>query len=900
MMTEEEKRLEDSRLGKALWRKWGPYLSERQWGTVREDYSADEEAWNYFTHDQARSRAYRWGEEGIAGISDDRQLLCFALALWNGKDPILKERLFGLTGSEGNHGEDVKEYYFYLDNVPTHAYMKYLYKYPQSAYPYEHLVEENKRRTRECFEYELLDTGIFNDDCYFDVFVEYAKASVDDILVQISVANRGANAAAIHLLPSLWFRNTWSWGTKDPKPVMEQGSSVGQVQKIKASHPKLGVYWLYSNQPNAVLFTENESNKERLFGVPNDSPYVKDAFHEYLVNHRKESVNPNHKGTKAAFHHAMEVLGGKTAILKLRLSSHGDMTDPLGKDFDAVFAERKKEADAFYQKITPFPLSEDMRNVQRQAFAGLLWNKQYYHYNVTKWLKGDPAGPPPPEDRNRGRNSRWKNLDAADIFSMPDKWEYPWFAAWDLAFHAVTFALIDPEFAKQQMLLLMKEWYMHPNGQIPAYEWSFEDVNPPVHAWAAMRIYQIEANATGRKDRAFLEKMFQKLLLNFTWWVNRKDAQGRNIFQGGFLGLDNISAFNRSMTPPTGGTLCQTDGTGWMGMYALNLLQIALELAIDNPVYEDMATKFFEHFLAIADAMNNIDGKNNGLWDEEKGFYYGMLILPDGQRIQMTAETMLGVIPLYAVATSDASLTHPFPEYRKRFQWIIDNRPDLIENIMELKTLDVNKPILLSFASPDKLRRILEKVLDEDKLLSPYGIRSISKELGERPFVLELGGEQFILNYEPAESTTPLFGGNSNWRGPVWFPLNYLLIESLQKFDYFLGDAFKIEHPKGSGNRMSIWDVSSDLSLRLIKIFLKDEKGRRPVYGGMEKFQTDPHWKDYILFHEYFHGDNGAGLGASCQTGWTGIVAKMIHQYGEYALKKKPPEQIEKNRVGRL
>ena len=900
MMTEEEKRLEDSRLGKALWRKWGPYLSERQWGTVREDYSADEEAWNYFTHDQARSRAYRWGEEGIAGISDDRQLLCFALALWNGKDPILKERLFGLTGSEGNHGEDVKEYYFYLDNVPTHAYMKYLYKYPQSAYPYEHLVEENKRRTRECFEYELLDTGIFNDDCYFDVFVEYAKASVDDILVQISVANRGANTATIHLLPSLWFRNTWSWGTKDPKPVMEQGSSVGQVQKIKASHPKLGVYWLYSNLPNAVLFTENESNKERLFGVPNDSPYVKDAFHEYLVDRRKESVNPNHKGTKAAFHHAMEVLGGKTAILKLRLSSHGDMTDPLGKDFDAVFAERKKEADAFYQKITPFPLSEDMRNVQRQAFAGLLWNKQYYHYNVTKWLKGDPAGPLPPEERNRGRNSRWKNLDAADIFSMPDKWEYPWFAAWDLAFHAVTFALIDPEFAKQQMLLLMKEWYMHPNGQIPAYEWSFGDVNPPVHAWAAMRIYQIEANATGRKDRAFLEKMFQKLLLNFTWWVNRKDAQGRNIFQGGFLGLDNISAFNRSMTPPTGGTLCQTDGTGWMGMYALNLLQIALELAIDNPVYEDMATKFFEHFLAIADAMNNIDGKNNGLWDEEKGFYYGMLILPDGQRIQMTAETMLGVIPLYAVATSDASLTHPFPEYRKRFQWIIDNRPDLIENIMELKTLDVNKPILLSFASPDKLRRILEKVLDEDKLLSPYGIRSISKELGERPFVLELGGEQFILNYEPAESTTPLFGGNSNWRGPVWFPLNYLLIESLQKFDYFLGDAFKIEHPKGSGNRMSIWDVSSDLSLRLIKIFLKDEKGRRPVYGGMEKFQTDPHWKDYILFHEYFHGDNGAGLGASCQTGWTGIVAKMIHQYGEYALKKKPPEQIEKNRVGRL
>jgi len=899
-MIEEEKRLDEALSGKAPWRTWGPYLSERQWGTVREDYSADEKAWEHFPHDHARSRAYRWGEDGIAGISDDKQHLCFALALWNGKDPILKERLFGLTGDEGNHGEDVKEYYFYLDNTPSHAYMKYLYKYTQKSYPYDQLVKENRRRNRDVPEYELLDTGIFDDNSYFDVFIEYAKVSPEDLLIQITVANRGAHAAALHLLPSLWFRNDWSWGTPHQKPTIELKLEKNGIQMLQASHLKLGSYFLYSHEPHEALFTENESNKKRLYETQNDSPYVKDAFHNYLIQSCKEAVNPTHQGTKAAFHHPLQVEGGETTILKLRLSNQGNIVDPLEGEFDALFAKRKLEADAFYNKVTPFPLSEDMKNVQRQAFAGLLWNKQYYHYNVAEWLNGDPKTPPPPKGRKKGRNSQWRHFDASDIFSMPDKWEYPWFAAWDLAFHAVTFAMIDPNFAKQQMLLLLKEWYMHPNGQIPAYEWEFSDTNPPVHAWAAMRIYQIEATATGKKDRDFLEKIFHKLSLNFTWWVNRKDAQGRNIFEGGFLGLDNISAFNRSLPPPSGETACQIDATSWMGMYALNLLQIALELSIDNPVYEAMASKFFEHFLAIADAMNNIDGMGNGLWDEEKGFYYGALVHPDGKRIQMTSNTIIGIIPLYAVAISDSRTIHPFPQYRKRFQWIIDHRPNLIKNILEIDQLDLNKPILLSLASPDKLRRILEKVLDEKELLSPYGIRSISKALGAHPFILKLDGQEFSVNYEPAESTAPLFGGNSNWRGPVWFPLNYLLLESLQKYHYFLGDDFKIEYPTGSGQQMSCWDVASNLSLRLIKIFLKDENGQRPVYGQIEKFQNDPHWRDYILFHEYFHGDNGSGLGASCQTGWSSLVAKMIHQHAKYALECNHPERLNKNKIENL
>jgi hypothetical protein len=884
-MTETE-RLDEIRLKKTPWRKWGPYLSERQWGTVREDYSADGLAWKYLTHDQARSRAYRWGEDGIAGISDEKQQLCFALAFWNEKDPILKERLFGLTSQEGNHGEDVKEYYFYLDNTPTHSYMKYLYKYPQQAYPYAELVAENGRRTRNDPEYELLDTGIFNDDRYFDVFVEYAKASADDLLIQITISNRAAVAAPLHILPTLWFRNTWDWEKKSEKPSIEKGTS----KNLKAVHSELGTYSLYFDRDLELLFTENETNCQKLFKTSNKSPYVKDAFHEYLIDERKEAVHPS-KGTKAAVHYTLQIGGGETQVLKLRLSNQAALQDPVGKEFDLLFAKRKQEADDFYKQVTPFQMTDDMRNVQRQAFAGLLWNKQYYHYNVHRWLEGDPTGPPPPQARKKGRNTEWKTLDAADIFSMPDKWEYPWFASWDLAFHVVTFAMIDPDFAKGQLELLVEEWYMHPNGQIPAYEWSFGDVNPPVHAWAALRVYQIEAKHYGRKDRKFLENIFLKLDLNFTWWVNRKDEAGRNIFEGGFLGLDNIGIFDRRLSPPSGGILYQTDGTGWMAMYALNMLQIALELAIDDAVYEEMATKFLEHFLYIAEAINNIDGEQDGLWDHAKGFYYGILDLPSGQRIQLTADTIVGIIPLFAVAARDTKSVHPFPDYRKRLSWLIKNQPDLINKVIELKDLDLNNPLLVSVADKSKLRSILSHIFDEEKFLSPHGIRSVSKELGKNPFMLQLGGHQFCLNYEPAESTIPLFGGNSNWRGPVWFPLNYLLIESLQKFYYYFGDDLKIEYPKGSEREHSLWDITLDLSLRLIQIFLKDEKGRRPVYGGIEKFQTDPHWRDYLLFHEYFHGDNGAGLGASNQTGWTGIVAKLIHQYAEYAM---PHQDVKK------
>ncbi len=892
MSTEEEKRLDEARLQNATWRNWGPYLSERQWGTVREDYSANEDAWNYLTHDQARSRAYRWGEDGIGGISDFKQRLCFAVALWNGKDPILKERLFGLSGSEGNHGEDVKEYYFYLDNLPSHAYMKMLYKYPQEAFPYEDLVVENGRRGRGDFEYELLDTGIFNEDHYFDVFVEYAKASVDDILIRITVANRGKESAAIHLLPTLWFRNTWSWEKGALKPTLSLKGAA-----VQADHKELGSYYLYAEKPKEWLFTDNETNKKRLFGVENDGPYVKDAFHEYLVHGNESAVNPLRKGTKAAAHFAIEVPGGNDVAVRLRLSKEGNLKDPFGKPFGEVFDARIKEADDFYQGVTPFPLQEDMRNIQRQAFAGMLWNKQYYEYDVEQWLNGDEAQPPPPADRKQGRNCHWKMLRAQNIFSMPDNWEYPWFAAWDLAFHTVTFALIDPDFAKHQLLLLTKEWMMHPDGQLSAYEWDFGDVNPPVHAWAAFRVYQIEEKKTGRKDRAFLEEIFQKLCLNFTWWVNRKDAGGRNIFEGGFLGLDNIGAFDRTKGIPEGGMFLQPDGTGWMGMYCLNLLQIALELAIDDPVYDSMAAKFLEHFIFIGDAMNS---QGEGLWDEGDGYYHGRLILPDGRNIKTPMTTFVGAIPLFAVATSVSSDKHPFPEYRKRFQWFIDHKPELIANIVEEVGKGADERILLCLADPDQMRKVLEKVLDEEQMFSSFGIRSVSKRLGKEPYVLNLDGKEFRLDYEPGESTIPMFGGNSNWRGPVWFPLNFLMIESIQKYHFYLGSDFKVECPKASGKELNLWDVSQEISHRLMNIFLKDERGRRPLYGGLEKFQTDPHWKDYILFHEYFHGENGAGLGASQQTGWTGLIAKMIHQYGEYVLGHKSPSQIEKKHLGVL
>ncbi len=879
--TPEDARMEEVRLGKTPWRHWGPYLSERQWGTVREDYSANGDAWEYFPHDHARSRAYRWGEDGIAGISDDSQQLCFALALWNGKDPILKERLFGLTGKEGNHGEDVKEYYFYLDNLPSHAYMKYLYKYPQGAYPYEDLVETNRKRNRKEFEYELLDTGIFNENRYFDIFVEYAKSSADEIFIRITAANRGQESAKLYLLPTLWFRNTWSWSEDSAKPSLTAESK----QVIKASHPSLGNYRLYCQGADALLFTENETNNQRLFNSANDTPFVKDAFHEFLIHSKKDAVNPKSIGTKAAAQYALNVEGGKTAVIKLCLTKR-EGPDLFGKSFDELFTTRKNEADAFYKRVTPYPLSEDMRNVQRQAFAGLLWNKQHYHYPVVKWLYGDPAEPKPSERRMEGRNHHWQNLDASDIFSMPDKWEYPWFAAWDLAFHTISLAMIDPEFAKKQLILLTREWYMAPDGQIPAYEWSFGDVNPPVHAWAALRIYEIENTAYGRKDRVFLERMFQKLVINFTWWVNRKDSTGKNIFEGGFLGLDNIGAFDRSLGPPLHGTYEQPDGTGWMGMYCLNLLEIALELSKENSTYEDMATKFFEHFIAIADAINNIAFVKEGLWDSEEGFYYGLLIQPDGNLMRLKQDNLTGVVPLFAVSTNSRKEDGQYPFYRKRFDWFVKNKPHMVEHIANIHKLNTEKQILLAFAGEVKLTKILKKVLDEEQFFSPHGIRSVSKKLAANPFTVTLGGQTFRLDYEPAEGTTPIFGGNSNWRGPIWFPLNYLLIESLQKFHYYYRDDLKVECPAGSGNMSNLWDVSTEITRRLIGIFLKDKDGKRPVYGGMEKFQNDPHWKDYLLFHEYFHGDNGAGLGASNQTGWTGLVAKLIHQYAEYSQKR--------------
>lgn len=884
--TEEGRRLVEARLENGAWRLWGPYLSERQWGTVREDYSPQGTAWEYFPHDHARSRTYRWGEDGLAGISDIKQRLCFALALWNGNDPILKERLFGLTGHEGNHGEDVKEYSFYVDNVPSHSYMKHLYKYPQKAFPYEDLVAVNKSRDRLQPEYELMDTGIFDDNRYFDVFTEYAKSSPEDLFIRFTVINRGPDVASLHLLPTLWFRNTWQWEKDAPKPHLK----LARKGLIEASHPDLGNYWLYCND-DQVLFTENETNLERIFQTPNPSPYVKDSINDYLVHGKKDGVNSSNQGTKASCVYQLKLGPQESKVVTLRLSNDGSITDPFSES-DAIFAKRKLEADQFYQHVTPYPLPEDMRSVQRQAFAGLLWNKQCYHYNVNTWLKTAV--------RENLRNSTWQYLDAYDVFSMPDKWEYPWFAAWDLSFHTVALAMIDPDFAKHQLLLLTREWYMAPDGQIPAYEWNFSDVNPPVQAWGALRVYEIEKSMYGREDRNFLERMFQKLLINFTWWINRKDAAGRNIFEGGFLGLDNIGAFDRSLAPPSGGYLEQPDATGWMGMYCLNCLEIALELAEKDHVYEDIATKFFEHFVYIADAINCIRCGENGLWDVEDGFYYGVVVFPDGKILKLKENNMTGIIPLFACATNESCTENMFPGYRRRFDWFIKNRSQMLHNIADLTKRGVEERILLAFANKTKLTRILEKVLDENQFLSPYGIRSVSKGLQKEPFVINLGDKEFRLDYEPAESTTPLFGGNSNWRGPVWFPLNFLLIESLQKFHYYFGDNLQVECPTGSGKMANLWEVSTNISYRLIQLFLKDKEGRRPVYGGIEKFQTDPYWKDYIHFHEYFNGDNGSGLGASNQTGWTSLVAKLIHQYGKYAIQHVPPKLIEREKIGHV
>jgi hypothetical protein len=897
-MTQEEKRLRADlesashklRTSSTYWKHWGPYLSERQWGTVREDYSPNGNAWEYFPHDHARSRAYRWGEDGIAGISDTHQRLCFAIALWNEEDPILKERIFGLTGNEGNHGEDVKEYYFYLDNTPTHSYMKYLYKYPQHAFPYNRLVEENRRRSRKELEFELLDTGIFNEDRYFDVFIEYAKASPEDILIQVKVINRGSETKTLHLLPTLWFRNTWSWGSEQEpeKPCLKVSQTTSNFSVIEAFHSTLGRRWFYCDGIPNLLFTNNETNYERLFGVSNSSPYVKDGINDYVTQRRKDTINPNQTGTKFSAHYQLAIAPGEVQTLRLRLrdsqfSVNNDKTETLfGQEFESIFRDRQQEANEFYQRICPFPLSEDVQNVQRQAFAGMLWNKQFYHYVVHDWLNGDPAGPTPPAERKRGRNHEWKHLFNDDILSMPDKWEYPWFAAWDLAFHLIPLTMLDPEFAKRQLSVLMREWYMHPNGQLPAYEWAFSDVNPPVHAWAALQIYQIEQKMYDRTDRAFLERVFQKLLLNFTWWVNRKDVEGKNVFQGGFLGLDNIGVFDRNAPLPNGGYINQADGTSWMGMYCLNMLTIALELAKEDSTYEDIASKFFEHFLYIAAAIDGVGEAELGLWDEVDGFYYDALHLPNGSHFLMKVRSVVGLAPLFAVTALEQKTLERFPSFKRRTEWFIQNRPDLTKNVVCLETEGIKARILLAIADQNQLRRILHKMLDENEFLGLYGIRALSKFHTNNPYVLQVNGNEYRVDYEPAESSTGVFGGNSNWRGPVWFPMNYLIIESLQKYHHYLGDDFKVECPTGSGQMMTLWQVANEISQRLIRTFLNDTNGRRPIYGGTETFQTNPDWHDLILFNEYFHGDEGVGIGASHQTGWTGLVAKLIQQQAEY------------------
>jgi len=870
-MKAEENRLLQASGRVSHWKRWGPYLSERAWGTVREDYSELGTAWEYFPHDHARSRAYRWNEDGIAGISDRHQRICFALALYNGADPILKERMFGLTGNEGNHGEDVKECYYYLDSTPTHSFMRYLYKYPQREFPYARLVEESRRRTRRDTEFELLDTGIFEGDRYFDVFVEYAKGDVEDIVIHITACNRGPDPAPLHLLPTIWFRNRWSWVATIEKPVL-----AGETGRIRLREPMYGTRFLYFDGDPTVLFTENDTNRERLFGVPNLGRCVKDGINDAVVHGRMEAVSAGREGTKAAPWYRAIVPSGGSIDVRLRLTDRDVEPGRAFSDFAQVLAARKSEADEFYADVIPEGLSADAKNVMRQGFAGMMWSKQYYHYVVRDWLRGDPTSPAPPAARLSGRNHDWVHLYNADILSMPDKWEYPWYAAWDLAFHCLPIALIDPDFAKEQLILLLREWYMHPNGQIPAYEWAFDDVNPPVHAWAALRVYRIEKKRRGVGDRNFLERVFHKLMLNFTWWVNRKDTEGRNVFQGGFLGLDNIGIFDRSRPLPTGGHIEQSDGTSWMAMYCLNMLAIALELARESPTYEDVASKFWEHFVYIAHALNTL-----GLWSEEDGFYYDVLHFDDGRDMPIKLRSMVGLIPLFAVETLDAELLARLPAFHRRFDWFLENRPDLVEACADMRAPGQAGRRLLAVADQDKLRRVLKVMLDESEFLSPYGIRGLSRLHATHPYRLIVDGKEHRVAYEPAESMSGLFGGNSNWRGPVWFPVNFLLVESLQKFHYYLGDDFKVEMPSGSGVFANLAEVAAELSRRLARIFLRDPSGRRPAYGGVERFQSDPYFRDWLLFHEYFNGDDGAGIGASHQTGWTGLVVKLLQQSGE-------------------
>jgi len=879
--TAEHERLRASKAREADWKRWGPYVSDRAWGTVREDYSASGEAWEYFPHDHARSRAYRWNEDGLAGFCNRFQNVCLAVALWNEKDPILKERFFGLTGNEGNHGEDVKEYYYYLDSTPTHSYCRMLYKYPQVAYPYAGLVHTNVRRGNNDAEYELVDAlhAAFSGGRYFDVFVEYAKAGQEDILCRITAVNRGPEPAPLHVLPHFWFRNTWSWGYERPKPHLRAAGPNAVV----ADHRHIGERWWYAAGVDGgdgvpLLFTENETNDERLFGATNRSPYVKDAFHRSVVHGEEDAVNPDQEGTKAAAHFRALVPPGESFVVRVRFTDAPAEAPFAG--FDHTFEQRIEEADAFFAVVQRDDVGEDERRVQRQAFAGLMWTKQFYHYGVQLWLDGDPGQPRPPEQRKDGRNADWRHLYALDVLSMPDKWEYPWFAAWDLAFHTLPIAMIDPEWGKRQLILLLREWYMHPNGQMPAYEWAFADANPPVHAWAAWRVYKITRDLTGEADTVFLERVFHKLLLNFTWWVNRKDADGNNVFQGGFLGLDNIGVFDRSHGPPLDGHLEQADGTAWMAMYCLNMLAIALELARHDIAYEDVATKFFEHFIYISNAIYGKTRQGMSLWDEEDGFFYDVLHMPGDHFLPFKVRSFVGLIPLFAVETLEPDLLEQLPRFRRRMEWFLKNRPWLVDHIASLTEPGEGERRLLSLVPLSNLGRILAKMLNPDQFLSPYGLRSLSREHADEPYALNVDGHVYRVGYEPADSQSGLFGGNSNWRGPVWFPLNYLMIESLQKFHHYCGDDVRVEMPTGSGREMNLNEVADDLSRRLIRLFLRGESGRRPFHGGVDLFQNDPHWRDHLLFYEYFHGDNGAGLGASHQTGWTALVAKLIQRSG--------------------
>ena len=876
------------------WKRWGPYLSERQWGTVREDYSEWGNCWDYFPHEQARSRAYRWGEDGLLGITDRECRLCFSLALWNGKDPILKERLFGLTGPEGNHGEDVKECYYYLDSTPTHSYMKALYKYPQAEYPYARLVDENRRRGKHEAELELLDTGAFNENRYFDVIAEYAKNSPNDILIRLTVANRGPDPATLHLLPTLWYRNTWVWGCKHEgcwiKPrIIDAGKST-----IQGEHVNFGKHQLVAGpgpdrKSPEFLFTENETNTRQLFGSENWTSYVKDAFHDYLIHGNKDAVNPKRVGTKVAAHYRLTIPAGKEVVINLRLFAEDETPqNPLGKDFDQVFEQRQREADEFFAARLQPGLTAEERNVMRQAYAGLLWSKQFYHYIVRDWLEGDPSQPTPPASRFNGRNADWPHLYNRDVISMPDKWEYPWYAAWDLAFHMIPFSRIDPEFAKEQLVLFLREWYMHPNGQLPAYEFAFGDVNPPVHAWACWRTYKITA-ARGHRDRVFLSRCFQKLILNFTWWVNRKDAEGKNIFGGGFLGLDNIGVFDRSRPLPTGGHLEQADGTAWMAFFCTTMLAMALKLSEDNPATEDMASKFFEHFVAIADAMNTLGG--TGLWDEQDGFYYDQLHV-DGKSVPLKIRSLVGLMPLIAVEVLEDEQVKKLPGFCKRMNWFLEHRKDLAQLIAYMEhegPRGGDGHRLLAIPSRDRLERVLRYMLDENEFLGPYGIRSVSRYHKDHPYVFHVNGEEHRVAYVPGESDTGLFGGNSNWRGPIWFPINYLLVEALERYHHFYGDTLKVECPTGSGQMMNLQQVASELSARLARIFLPDKNGRRPCHADEKRYAQDPHWKELVLFYEYFHGDTGRGVGASHQTGWTALAARCIEDAAQARENRKQP-----------